>query len=551
MILSLPTRSSILKNRSLVFILTAAMVASAFLLPNRTARTDSGYKESRVAVYHAPQTLSYKEIVSIDSPAGISAVLKPKLDALMATPFISNEAGLSGSEREFAKSEKLGQFIRVGFWNIERGLRLDEIKMAIENPDQFKQQIEADPMSEKYRETVEQIELFRSLDVLALNEVDLGLKRTGYRDVARELARSLKMNYVYGVEFIEIDPLNIGSDPLNEVAAGETRITLRRLIDIDRDRYQGLHGNAILSRFPIKSARLVPLKCRPYDWLVNEKKRISVAESARRQLGKMAFLHNIPREIRYGGRAVLIAELEVPALDGGRLTVVATHLENRCNPSERRRQMQELLSLIKDLDGPVVLAGDMNTTGNSLRPTTIAKEMVKRVGNLNFWASQVIKAFTPFGLAFDFSFAALLFARTASDPTSSGIYLLAPNKEAGLFRDIERFRFADGFAFDFRGDPERTINKTKGTLANSNQRAQTKGFISTYATKRTYWAVGKNKLDWIFVKGYAKDQKSKSEPYRLAPHFARTLEKLNYGLGYRISDHNPITVDLPLAEPQF
>jgi endonuclease/exonuclease/phosphatase family metal-dependent hydrolase len=551
MILSIPTRSSILTNRSLVFILTTAMAASILLLPNRTARTDTGYKESRVGVYEAPQTLSYKEIASIDSPAGVSAALKPKLDTLMATPFISNEASLNTSEREFAKSDKLGQFIRVGFWNIERGLRLDEIKMAIENPDQFKKQIEADPMSDKYREAVEQIELFRSIDVLALNEVDLGLKRTGYRDVARELARALKMNYVYGVEFIEIDPLNIGSDPFNEAGAGETRIALRRLIEIDRDRYQGLHGNAILSRFPIKNARLVPLKCRPYDWLVNEKKRISVAETARRQLGKMAFLHKIPREIRYGGRAVLIAELEVPALDGGRLTVVATHLENRCTPSERRRQMQELLSLIKNLDGPVVLAGDMNTTGNSLRPTTIANEMAKRVGNLNFWTSQVIKAFTPFGLAFDFTFAAALFARTASDPTSSGIFLLAPNKEAGLFRDIERFRFADGFAFDFRGDPERTINKTAGTLANSNQRAQTKGFISTYATKRTYWAVGKNKLDWIFVKAYAKDPKSKSESYRLAPHFARTLEKLNYGLGYRISDHNPLTVDLPLAEPRF
>jgi len=173
------------------------------------------------------------------------------------------------------------------------------------------------------------------------------------------------------------------------------------------------------------------------------------------------------------------------------------------------------------------------------------------LSDVNFWTSQVIKAFTPFGLAFDFTFAAALFARTASDPTAGGIFLLAPNKEAELFRDIERFRFRDGFAFDFRGDPERTINKTAGTLANSNQRARKKGFISTYAMKRTYWAVGKNKLDWIFVKAYAKDPKSRSEPYRLAPHFARTLEKLNYGLGYRISDHNPITVDLPLDEPRL
>lgn len=529
----------------------AAITASFLLLPNKRASASDVTKESPIAVYDAPETLSYKEIASINSPAGISAALQPKLDALMVSPFISNEAHLSNSTRELSESDKLGEFIRIGFWNIERGLRLDEIKMAIENPDQFKQQIEAPPGGDKYRETVEQMEVLRSVDVLALNEVDLGLKRTGYRDVARELAAALKMNYVYGVEFIEIDPLNLGSENFAEVSPGETKIELRRLIGVDTERYQGLHGNAILSRFPITRARVVPLKCRPYDWLAHEKKRVSVAETARRQLSKMAFLQHTPREIRYGGRAVLIAELQVPQLEGGRLTVVATHLEYRCKPSERRRQMQEVLSLIKEIDGPVVLAGDMNTTGSSLKPTTFTNEVTRRVSNLNFWTSQMVKAFTPFGLAFDFTVAAALYAHTAADPTASGIHLLGPNKEADLFRDIERFRFRDGFAFDFRGDPERTINKTTGTLANSNQRARKKGFISTHAMKRTYWAVGKNKLDWIFVKAYAKNPRGKFEPYRLAPHFARTLEKMNYGLGYRLSDHNPITVDLPLGEPRL
>ncbi|HET8677467.1 MAG TPA: endonuclease/exonuclease/phosphatase family protein [Blastocatellia bacterium] len=527
------------------------MTASLFLLPCKKANANGGAKESPIAVYDAPETLSYKEIASIDSPVGVSAALRPKLDALMVTPFISNEAHFSNSTPEPRRSEKLGEFLRVGFWNIERGLRLDEIKMAVENPDQFKQQIEAPPDSDKYREIVEQIEVLRAVDVLALNEVDLGVKRTGYRDVAKELAAALKMNYVYGVEFIEIDPFNLGSEAFAEVPPGETKVGRRRLIDVDRERYQGLHGNAILSRFPITRARLVPLKCRPYDWLEHEKKRVSVAETARRQLGKMAFLEHTAREIRYGGRAALIAELQVPQLDGGRLTVVSTHLEYRCKPSERRRQMQEVLSIIKEIDGPVVLAGDMNTTGSSLKPTTITNELSKRVRNVNFWTSQIVKAFTPFGLAFDFTIAAALFAHTAGDPTASGIYLLGPNKEAGLFRDIERFRFRDGFAFDFRGDPERTINMTAGTLANSNQRARKKGFISTHAMKRTYMAVGKSKLDWIFVKAYARSPRDKSEPYRLAPHFARTLEKLNYGLGYRISDHNPITVDLPLGEPRL
>jgi hypothetical protein len=37
--------------------------------------------------------------------------------------------------------------------------------------------------------------------------------------------------------------------------------------------------------------------------------------------------------------------------------------------------------------------------------------------------------------------------------------------------------------------------------------------------------------------------------YRFAPHFGRTLKELNYGIPDRISDHSPITLDLPLNEP--
>jgi len=48
----------------------------------------------------------------------------------------------------------------------------------------------------------------RDADLILLNEVDLGTKRTDYRDVARELAHALGMNYVFGVEFVEVDRLD-------------------------------------------------------------------------------------------------------------------------------------------------------------------------------------------------------------------------------------------------------------------------------------------------------------------------------------------------------
>ena len=44
-------------------------------------------------------------------------------------------------------------------------------------------------------------------------------------------------------------------------------------------------------------------------------------------------------------------------------------------------------------------------------------------------------------------------------------------QRVSLFRHVEKFRFADGLAFDFRGETERNLHAKRGTLANSNQRA--------------------------------------------------------------------------------
>ena len=51
-------------------------------------------------------------------------------------------------------------------------------------------------------------------DVLILSEVDWGMGRSDYRQVALDLASALKMNFVYGVEFAEVDPLKLGTDQL-------------------------------------------------------------------------------------------------------------------------------------------------------------------------------------------------------------------------------------------------------------------------------------------------------------------------------------------------
>ena len=42
--------------------------------------------------------------------------------------------------------------------------------------------------------------------------MDWGVNRTLFRNVAADLAQALQMNYAYGVEFVEVDPLTMGLD---------------------------------------------------------------------------------------------------------------------------------------------------------------------------------------------------------------------------------------------------------------------------------------------------------------------------------------------------
>ena len=127
--------------------------------------------------------------------------------------------------------------------------------------------------------------------------------------------------------------------------------------------------------------------------------------------------------------------------------------------------------------------------------------------------------------------------------------ILWNNRERPLFKTVEKFRFADDRAFDFRGDPESALEQRGRTLADSNERAG-KGFVATYSFTRDYGGlVGRFKLDWFFVKPFVEDPRLKGQSHLFAPHFAETMRELNESAEDRISDHPPMTVDLPLREP--
>ncbi len=493
-----------------------------------------------------PELFTYDELVELGTGDAVKDPLKAKLKTVLTIPFISNEAYYNGTRPLRPDIPGLGPSLRVVMWNLERGLHLDDIKALFANREEFLKRIDTSkvkPGSDKYNEMVEQIDVLQGADVLVLQELDWGIKRTEYREVVRELGEALKMNWAYGVEFVEIDPVTLGIEKFEEALPAD-RAEMRKQIAVDRNLFQGLHGTAILSRYPIKQATLQPLRVQGYDWYRNEKKRISAPEKGKRIASEKVFLEKITREIRRGGRTLLTVTLEVPDLPEGELTVAAPHLENHCKPSRRQDQMDEVLSYLRAITKPLIMAGDLNTSLGDNTPTSIRHEITKRIGSAEFWARRGLVDPTGLGLLVG----ALNLYKNQHDPTAGNVPVVAPNPEGRLFRKLKSFRFQDGRSFDFRGDKTRSVNGLQGTLANSNERSS-KGFAATYEVERSFGLAGKLKLDWIFVKPYINDPQNAEGYYRLAPHDGRTLREVNYSVKGRISDHNPISVDLPLNEP--
>jgi hypothetical protein len=81
-----------------------------------------------------------------------------------------------------------------------------------------------------------------------------------------------------------------------------------------------------------------------------------------------------------------------------------------------------------------------------------------------------------------------------------------------------------------------------------DQRAA-KGFEPTFTLQRDFAGlVGRYKLDWIFVKPYITQPRSAGMSDEFAPHFPVTMRDLNNAVPDGVSDHAPITVDLPLSD---
>ena len=479
-----------------------------------------------------PQLLNIEELRALAGAGTAPPETQKKLDELLNTPFVHNKRS-AGPRRE------PGSGLRVLFWNIERGLQWKLIRTALTDTDDFRRLIQANkPISDgRWRKAATELAELQRADILILNEVDLGTKRTGYADVSRELADATGMNYAFGVEFVEVDRLYTGGERI-EMETPELSKALADDLRVDAHGFRGLHGNAVLSRFPIRSASIKRLsEC--YDWYGEEIRAISTLESGKRWAAKKVFAERIKRQVRRGGRMSLIVELEVDDIPQV-LTVVSTHLEDRSKPSCRVQQMAEVAQQVTEVRGPVVIGGDLNSSTSDGTPTSFRYLIRQRVSDPRFWAKQGLQWFTPISIPAVISFPVNLW-KNHHDPTAIHIPLIGRNRARKLFKDLQDFRFADGGRFDLTGGPTRSGNGRSRMLANSNERAW-KGFQPTYHMERTFFIAGTYRLDWLLVKAG-----SSHDPLR--PSNPKTLSHFNKLGNERLSDHHPISVELEFRDP--
>lgn len=464
-----------------------------------------------------------------------SALVQNKLENAL------NSVILSGTE--FSSSKELPvsldferEFFRVTQWNIERGFHIDLMNKALNDSEAYLKDDAKPEISEeknlKDKALIEQqINILKGTDIFLLNEVDLGIQRTDYKNIAKEFATMVgASNYAFIPEFVELNK-DLIEDPA-----------------LDISQYRGLHGNAIVSKFPIKSVRYFRLpEC--YDWFNEEKENLVLFEKTRRKSSETIVQEEIITEVRRGGRVALIADIDLPGVNKD-VTVVNMHLENRCLPKCREKQLKALLEEIKDSPNPVVLGGDLNNFEKSAEPTTLVKVIRRTVSDPQNLARATITYFNPYSLMINPGLFVVNTIKKHKDPTSPGIPILLRNKSKKLFSILKDFEFGDKNMFDFSGTDELSYDKRDGNLSNSNQRAF-KGFVETYHFHRSF-GLALFKIDWLFFKplriAECDDREDDFEDLaakckRFTPGFGVTLKEFNSSPEemHQFADHHPVS----------
>ena len=478
--------------------------------------------------------LNFGELVSLAQNPTPQGALAKKLDRFWTTPIISNEAWEAGDIPHRAYNQYMGEFIRVGTWNIEKSRHLDDVTAVLKSETAYRQRLKSGGLSKsQLAEMLRQRERLASADILVMQETDIGVDRSQYIHGPEQLSRALGMNYAYAPSQLELSPV------LQAMATGNPETLL------DPARYRGAFGLTVLSKYPVKSAECFQLDHQPYDWYHGERIDYDAVEHARRIGSEVIFDTSIEREVKVGGRVFFRVDLEVPGLPRDTLSVIPIHLEIRAKPEDRKRQLEEILSYIEDIPHPVILAGDFNSARYDLSPTSLERVIERGSRNPRFWMFALSNLLVPAEAIYNTLRGVANEMKNLYNPLAFHDGIFFPNETSAKFDVLETYRFEDGGKFDFRGDAARSINARNATLANSNEKMR-KGYRTTFQVKRPIWPYGRHRLDWIFVKSsFYKDE---SESFRLAPHFGETLIAFDHCLATPLSDHRPCVVDLPIGE---
>ena len=518
----------------------------------------------RLVRYQQPDFLTYDELVSISNNPAVEGSLKKKIERFWKSPVISNEAYYSGKRPYHQSVDALGETLRVASWNIEKSLTMPQVAQALTSAEAYDamiHSIKAPQGSTLRSEMKRQRDRLASADVIFLQEMDIGISRSDYIDAARLLAKALGMNYAYAPQALEIDPVLLGLEaPINPAYSRKKsdqtspQIAGAKIATVDKAKYKGVFGSAILSRYPILNVEVFQLKTQPYDWYKGEIKPGDMVEEGRRLGSAWVFENVITRELKIGGRNFFRVDIAVPQVPGGVVSLINNHLEIKTLPKGREMQMQEILDHVKKIPHPVIMAGDHNSAPNDVSATSIHRVIWRMVDNPAAFvatASNVSGLLTGTMIPLYRERGVLNILKNFQDPLAPNVPILFPNSVLGLFNRVKDFRFDDGSSFDFRGDEERSINGRTGLLANSNEK-HLKGQSTTFSMNRPIGPIGRYRLDWFFVKsGHLKSALDTNGSYRFAPHFGETLGKFNDGLASPLSDHRPIVIDLPFHEPKL
>src|ERR1700756_5901126 len=195
--------------------------------------------------------------------------------------------------------------IRVVDWNIDRGLQLRAIVDFLGDT---------------------------NADICMLQEVDVNARRTDRLNIAQEIARKLRLNYVFGREFVELTQ-GSKSNP-------------------------AFHGQATLSPWKISRPHIIHFQRQSDFW------------KPRWYKPKLQTFQE-----RLGGRIALSAKIRI---QGDSIVCYNLQLESRSNDELRLAQLNEVLQDTGGCDStqPIVVAGDLNL--NASKPAIA--DVLARVG---------------------------------------------------------------------------------------------------------------------------------------------------------------------------